>query len=83
MGQRKPLLELDTLPEHLLIVGGGPISCEMAQAFVRLGSKVTLIVRGDQLLEKDPAVMGNILANQLRQEGVTIHFEATIRHSPE
>jgi pyruvate/2-oxoglutarate dehydrogenase complex dihydrolipoamide dehydrogenase (E3) component len=71
--------ELDTLPEHLLIVGGGPISCEMAQAFVRLGSKVTLIVRGDQLLEKDPAVMGNILANQLRQEGVTIHFEATIR----
>ncbi|MTB49762.1 FAD-dependent oxidoreductase [Lewinella sp. W8] len=70
--------ELDTLPEHLLIVGGGPISCEMAQAFVRLGSKVTLLVRAKQLLEKDPAVMGNILANRLRQEGVDLRFETTI-----
>lgn len=70
--------ELDSLPEHLLIVGGGPISCEMAQAFVRLGSQVTLLVREDRLLGKDPAVMGNLLASRLRKEGVNIRVETEI-----
>ena len=66
--------ELDELPEHLLIVGGGPISCELAQAFRRLGSAVTLLVRGSSLLDKDPEKMGRILTRKLREEGVVIQF---------
>ena len=71
--------ELDELPDHLLIVGGGPISCEMAQAFVRLGSKVTLLVRGNRILDKDPRRMADILAQRLRLEGVDIRFGTEIR----
>lgn len=70
--------ELAELPDHLLIVGGGPISCEMAQAFVRLGSQVTLLVRGERLLDKDPPRMGEILVNSLRKEGVDIRFNTEI-----
>ncbi len=70
--------ELEELPEQLLVVGGGPISCELAQAFVRLGSQVTLLVRGDALLTNDPPVMGKILAEKLREEGVDIHFNTEI-----
>lgn len=70
--------ELDELPDHLLIVGGGPISCELAQAFVRLGSQVTLLVRGNRILEKDPQKMGEILAEKLRSEGVDIRFQTEI-----
>ncbi len=70
--------ELDELPDHLLLVGGGPISCELAQAFVRLGSKVTLLVRNDRLLEGDPPKMGEIIAARLRKEGVTIHFHTEV-----
>lgn len=70
--------ELDQLPEHLLVVGGGPISCELAQAFVRLGSKVTLLVRTKAMLEKDPPEMGKILADKLRSEGVDIRWETEV-----
>ena len=72
--------ELDELPTELLIVGGGPISCELAQAFVRLGSRVTLLVRGDRLIEKDPAEMAAILAERLRHEGVDLRFNTEIDH---
>lgn len=70
--------ELEELPEHLLVVGGGPISCELSQAFVRLGSQVTLLVRGDRLNEKDPAKMSEILTAKLREEGVDIRFNTEI-----
>lgn len=70
--------ELTELPDHLLIVGGGPIGCEMAQAFRRLGSEVTLVNRGNALLANDPPQMGQILETQLRKEGVTILHETEI-----
>jgi len=46
-------LELDELPEHLLVIGGGYIGLELAQAFRRLGSKVTLIEHGEQLVNRE------------------------------
>ena len=70
--------ELDELPEELLIVGGGPISCELGQAFTRLGSRVTLLVRGDRLIEKDPPKMAAILHDQLTSEGMTIRYNTEI-----
>jgi pyruvate/2-oxoglutarate dehydrogenase complex dihydrolipoamide dehydrogenase (E3) component len=44
-----------TLPKHLVVIGGGPIGCEMAQAFAMLGSKVTMLVRTHVLPKDDPA----------------------------
>ncbi len=71
--------ELDELPGHLLIVGGGPNSCEIAQAFRRLGSEVTLLVRDERLLSKDPAAAARVLADKLMAEGVQIRFGTEIK----
>lgn len=71
--------ELDELPEHLLIVGGGPNSCEMAQAFCRLGSRVTLLNRGDRLLQHDPAEAAAVLEEKLRAEGVEIRHHTEVK----
>ncbi len=62
---------IDRLPEHLIILGGGPIGMEMAQAFNRLGSKVTVIEMGRVLASADAAHAG-IAANKLRAEGVEL-----------
>jgi pyruvate/2-oxoglutarate dehydrogenase complex dihydrolipoamide dehydrogenase (E3) component len=64
--------ELDELPERLVLVGGGPNACEMAQAFQRLGSEVTILNRGERLLENDPAPAAAVLEKKLKAEGVTI-----------
>ena len=75
----KVFSELDELPDRLLIVGGGPNSCEMAQAFRRLGSEVVLLSRGDRLLQQDPPEAAAILQRQLEGEGVEVRLETTIR----
>lgn len=62
-----------TLPGRLIVLGGGPIGCEMAQAFARLGSKVTIIEFLDQILSAEDADMAEILKSQLMSEGVLIH----------
>jgi pyruvate/2-oxoglutarate dehydrogenase complex dihydrolipoamide dehydrogenase (E3) component len=72
--------QLNELPQQLVIVGGGPNACEMAQAFRRLGSEVTLLNRGDRLLKKDPAPAARVLEKQLRDEGVTIRHQTEVDH---
>ena len=62
----------------LTIIGGGPIGLEMAQAFARLGSKVTVVQRGDQLLPQEDADLAAIIAKRLAAEGV----ELLTRHVP-
>lgn len=72
------LWDLDELPATLLVLGGGAIGCEMAQAFARLGSRVTLVHRGDRLLPKeDPAASALVLA-ALRADGVDVRLGATL-----
>ena len=44
---------LEVLPEHMLVIGAGPIGCEMSQAFRRLGARVTLIASQDRVLPRD------------------------------
>ena len=64
-----------TLPEQpgtLLILGGGPIGCELAQAYARLGSEVTLIEVADRLLATEPEHVGEILIEALRHDGVEV-----------
>jgi len=63
------LFELREKPEHLLIIGGGPIGMEMAQAHVRMGCKVT-VIEGHTALGKDDPEMAEVVLNSLRDEGV-------------
>ncbi|WP_420013123.1 dihydrolipoyl dehydrogenase family protein [Tateyamaria sp.] len=69
------LWELRERPEHLLIIGGGPIGMEMAQAHVRLGSKVT-VIEGAKALGKDDPEMAKVVLENLRAEGIEIAEEA-------
>ncbi|CTQ33898.1 dihydrolipoyl dehydrogenase family protein [Jannaschia rubra] len=65
------LFDLMEAPSHLVIVGGGPIGMEMAQAHVRLGCKVT-VIEGARALGKDDPEMAEIVLRHLRAEGVDI-----------
>ena len=65
------LFELREKPDHLLIIGGGPIGMEMAQAHVRLGSKVT-VIEAERALGKDDPELAEIVLTSLRDEGVVI-----------
>lgn len=59
-------------PKRLAVIGGGPIGCELAQAFQRLGSEVTLIHKNAQLLDKEDPEAAEIVKTQLQQDGVNI-----------
>jgi dihydrolipoamide dehydrogenase len=66
------LWQLDKLPRRLLIVGGGAIGCELAQAFQRLGSQVTLVEMQSQLLPRDDQHVASFMADGLSAEGVQV-----------
>lgn len=65
------LFDLRERPEHLLIIGGGPIGVEMAQAHVRLGARVT-VIEGDRVLGRDDPELADVVRGSLRDEGVEI-----------
>ena len=71
------LFELQNTPSHLIIIGGGPIGVEMAQAHRRLGIKVTLLEAVKILPRDDPELVG-VLENKLREEGVAIRQEIKV-----
>jgi pyruvate/2-oxoglutarate dehydrogenase complex dihydrolipoamide dehydrogenase (E3) component len=64
--------ELKEKPESLLIVGGGPIGCELGQMFGRLGVKVTLIQRGSRLLKKEDPALSEFVQGILEADGIRI-----------
>lgn len=66
------IFSLNARPDHLLIIGGGPIGVEMAQAFRRLGSSVTIFQRS-RLLPKDEPEFVDLLRAELTAEGIAIH----------
>ncbi|WP_372603967.1 NAD(P)/FAD-dependent oxidoreductase [Actibacterium sp.] len=65
------LFDLRDRPEHLIIIGGGPIGIEMAQAHARLGSRVT-VIEGVKALHHDDPELAAVVLDRLRAEGVTI-----------
>ncbi|MCA0930658.1 dihydrolipoyl dehydrogenase family protein [Ruegeria profundi] len=71
------IFDLRERPEHLLIIGGGPIGMEMAQAHIRLGCDVT-VIEGQQALGKDDPEAAAVVLDTLRAEGVAIHENATV-----
>ena len=72
------LFDLTGLPERLAVIGSGPIGCEMAQAFARFGSKVTLIERGPHILPREDADAANLLQAAFRQEGIDLMLATQI-----
>lgn len=70
----KELFSLKTLPKSMIAIGGGPISIEMAQAFSRLGTKVTVVELADQILGAEDKDMAEHLMNILISEGTTFHL---------
>ncbi len=66
------ILQLETVPAHLLILGGGYIALEFAQMFRRFGSAVTIVERGDQLIEHDDAEIAACMTSILGEDGVDI-----------
>ncbi|CUK14983.1 Mercuric reductase [Ruegeria denitrificans] len=71
------IFELRDKPEHLLIIGGGPIGLEVAQAHIRLGCEVT-VIEGMQALGKDDPEAAEVVLDTLRAEGVAIHEQAMV-----
>lgn len=71
------IMELDTVPEHLLVIGGGYIGLEFGQMFRRFGSNVTIIQRGNQLLTREDADVAQEVAKILQEEGVEVLLETS------
>ena len=64
--------ELDVVPKRLVILGGGPIGCELSQAFARLGSEVTQIERSDRLMNREDKDVSELAEAALADNGVNI-----------
>ena len=71
--------DIDCLPQELLVIGGGPAGCELAQAFARLGSQVTLFEATNRILSQDEPEVSALIAETLVSEGV----EIVLRHPAE
>ncbi|MCX5874887.1 MAG: FAD-dependent oxidoreductase [Deltaproteobacteria bacterium] len=74
----RDLFSLDALPASMIILGAGPIAVELAQAFCRLGTKVTVIQRSGQILSKEDRDMAEIVQQALEEEGVTFLLNTTV-----
>lgn len=66
------LWRLRTLPQRLLVLGGGPIGCEMAQAFAQLGSQVSLVQQAPRLLMREDDEVSAFVANRMAADGVRV-----------
>jgi pyruvate/2-oxoglutarate dehydrogenase complex dihydrolipoamide dehydrogenase (E3) component len=69
------IMELDEVPEHLLVVGGGYVGLEFGQMFRRFGSQVTILQRRGQLLPREDPDVAEEIANILRQDGIELLLE--------
>ncbi|MFO1040862.1 MAG: mercuric reductase [Planctomycetaceae bacterium] len=72
------IFSLTDLPPRLAVVGGGPIGCELAQAFARLGSQVTIIERSGQLLGREDADAAACVLASLRRDGVNVLLQTNV-----
>jgi len=73
-------LELDQVPGHLIVIGGGYVGLELSQAMSRFGSKVTIIDRNDRLLHLEDDDVTSGLAGLFTYEGIDTVLNATVRH---
>jgi len=66
------LWEMETLPPRLMILGGGPIGCELAQAFADFGSQVTLVQRGAHLMKREDPEVSQLIKEQFESQGIQV-----------
>lgn len=83
LAEAKPLthieaLELDEIPEHLIVIGGGYIGAELAQAIRRFGSKVSVIERNDRLMHREDQDVSEALEVLFAEEGIEVLLNARI-----
>jgi len=71
-------LELDRLPDHLVVIGGGYVGLELAQAYRRFGSRVSIIEAGPQLAGREDSDVATAILEMLRDEGIVVHLEAEV-----
>lgn len=71
------VFDLPELPQHLIIIGGGVIGCELSQSFARLGAKVTIVDIGNLLPNDDPEAVA-VVRRQLSMDGVEFHEKVGI-----
>ena len=72
------LFDLTELPPRLAVVGGGPLGCELAQAFARFGSRVQLIELADRLIGEEDADAGEAVRAALAKDGVDLALETRL-----
>lgn len=70
--------QLTQAPESLVVLGGGAIGCELAQAFARFGVRVTLLEAGDRLLSKEEPEASAVIAEVLAREGIDVRLRAAV-----
>jgi pyruvate/2-oxoglutarate dehydrogenase complex dihydrolipoamide dehydrogenase (E3) component len=75
----KTIWGIKALPRRLLITGAGPVGCEMAQAFQRMGTAVTLVTDHDRVLPRDDPDASQVLAKVMEAEGIAILYNAPAR----
>lgn len=72
------IMELDRVPEHLIVIGGGYIGLEFGQMFRRFGSKVTIVQRGGQLLNREDEELASAVREVLEDEGITVLLDTGV-----
>ncbi len=70
------IMELDAIPRHLIVLGGGYIALEFAQMFRRFGSEVTIVQSGERVAEQEDDDVSDEVAKILREDGITILLNA-------
>ena len=73
------IFELSDVPNHLLIIGGGPIGCELAQSFARFGSQVTLVEMAPRLMIREDEDVAELVKERFVREGVSLLLGHTAR----
>ncbi|RJQ14246.1 MAG: mercuric reductase [Nitrospiraceae bacterium] len=74
----REIFSLDSLPESMIVIGAGPVAIEMAQAFCRLGTRVTVVQRGGQILSKEDKDMADMVMHVLEREGVSFYLNSKV-----
>lgn len=70
-------MELEALPDSMLVLGGGPVGVELGQTFARFGVKVAIVQRGTHLLTGEDAEVAEVLRQALEAEGIEVHTSTT------
>jgi pyruvate/2-oxoglutarate dehydrogenase complex dihydrolipoamide dehydrogenase (E3) component len=73
-------LELDRLPAHLVVLGGGYVGLEMAQAYRRFGSRVTVLEHGPRLVSREDPDVGDALGQLFKDDGIEVHLSTEVLH---